>query len=238
MKRINREGPRILGGLSRPPLLERSALEALLARGERVADLRPQAEFEDGHVPGTISIPQNRSFTTWAGWLLPYDADFYLVLPAGCDGCIDEAVRDLAMIGLDRIAGYVAGDVVRAMPRLERTPRVAAAELAAERASGDVAIVDVRGAAEFAAGHLPGGRNIPLGELEEQLAAVPRDRPVVVHCQSGARSSIGASLLLARGYRNVRNLAGGLNAWAGAGEPVERGGAEAPVEPKGAPTPA
>ncbi|HET9985945.1 MAG TPA: MBL fold metallo-hydrolase [Longimicrobiales bacterium] len=229
MKRINRDGPRVLGGFARPPRLEAAALEELLARGARIADLRPQAEFEHGHVPGTISIPQNKSFTTWAGWLLPYDADFYLILPAGCESCIDEAVRDLAMIGRDRIAGYFAGEVVRAVPELERTPRVSASELAAQLASGDVAIVDVRGAAEFAAGHLPGGRNIPLGYLEERLAAVPRDRPVVVHCQSGARSAIGASLLLARGYRDVRNLAGGLDAWAAAGEPVERDGAPTPA---------
>lgn len=229
MKRINRDGPRILGGFSRPPRLEAAALEELLGRGARIADLRPQAEFEDGHVPGTISIPENKSFTTWAGWLLPYDADFYLILPAGCEGCIDEAVRDLAMIGLDRVAGHFAGDVVRAMPRLERTPRVSASELAAQLASGDVAIVDVRGAAEFEAGHLPGACNIPLGYLEERLAAVPGDRPVVVHCQSGSRSAIGASLLLASGYREVSNLAGGLDAWAAAGEPVERDGAPTPA---------
>ena len=56
-------------------------------------------------MPGTINIPLNKSFTTWAGWLVPYDGPFYLILDDACTHCVDEAVRDLAMIGLDQTAG-------------------------------------------------------------------------------------------------------------------------------------
>ena len=59
------------------------------------------------HVPGTINIPLNKSFTTWAGWLLPYDRDFYLIVDERCGHCLEEAARDLAMIGLDRVAGVL-----------------------------------------------------------------------------------------------------------------------------------
>jgi hydroxyacylglutathione hydrolase len=63
---------------------------------------------------------------------------------------------------------------------------------------------------------------VPLGHLAEHLDALPRDRPLVLQCQGGSRSAIGASLLRARGFTNVANLAGGYAAWRDAGLPVEK----------------
>ena len=80
MKRINRDGPRILNGFATPQWLPEVRLPEVLARGAFVIDARPAAEFAAGHVPGTINIPLNRSFTTWAGWLTPFDDDFYLIV--------------------------------------------------------------------------------------------------------------------------------------------------------------
>jgi hydroxyacylglutathione hydrolase len=97
-------------------------------------------------------------------------------------------------------------------------------ELADQIVSGAVSVVDVRGAAEWAAGHLPGVPNIPVGYLAERLAELPADRPVVVHCQGGARSAIAASVLQANGVRSVVNLTGGYQEWVGGGLPVEREG--------------
>src|SRR5690606_42044174 len=79
MKRINKEGPRVLGGLRRPQRLAETRLPRLMEQGALVVDTRHAAEYAQAHVPGTINIPLNRSFTTWAGWLIPYDRDFYLV---------------------------------------------------------------------------------------------------------------------------------------------------------------
>ena len=100
-------------------------------------------------------------------------------------------------------------------------PQVSAAELRAQMARGAVAVIDVRGRAEWEAGHLPGVPNIPLGYLAQRLAEVPRDRPVVVQCQAGTRSAIAASVLQAHGLANVVNLSRGYQEWAAAGLPVE-----------------
>ncbi|MGZ8490756.1 MAG: rhodanese-like domain-containing protein, partial [Gemmatirosa sp.] len=226
MKRINKEGPRILGGFAHPPRLSEAALEARLADGEVVVDTRAAAEYAAGHVPGTINIPLGGSFTTWAGWLLPYDRDVYLLMDDAREHGVETAVRDLAMIGLDRVAGVFGHDVLtawtgagRALATVaQRTP----AEVDAMRARGEVAVLDVRGRTEWEAGHLPGVANIPVGYLTDHLAELPTDRPLVLHCQGGGRSAIAASVLQARGLTNVVNMVGGYGAWEKAGLPVTR----------------
>jgi len=226
MKRINKEGPRILGGFRHPELFPASAMDQLLLKREIIVDTRPAPDFASGHIPGTINIPLNKSFNTWAGWLVPFDRDFYLIVDAACPRCIDESVRDLAMIGLDRVAGYFATDVTDAWAaaggELATVPQISASELAKRLGSRDVAVIDVRGHSEWEAGHLPGVPNIPVGYLTDHLREIPTSRPVVVHCQSGARSAIAASVLHANGLTNVINLAGGFADWQKHKLPVER----------------
>ena len=105
MKRINKEGPRVLGGFPEPERAEPTSLSRVLDAGNIVIDIRPASDFAKGHVPGTINIPSSAIFITWAGWLVPYDRDIYLLGDDGCEGCASTAVRDLTMIGLDRVAG-------------------------------------------------------------------------------------------------------------------------------------
>ena len=229
MKRINRDGPRVLGGMPEPRALALPELGAALSRGGLVVDTRPADAFAAGHVPGTISIPLNRSFTTWAGWLVPYDAEFHLLAAAG-GRPLAEAVRDLAMIGLDRVAGWFGPEVVEDWRAehgaLESTPQVDAREAARRLADGAVTVIDVRAPSEYDAGHLPGVANIPLGRLSERLSEIPRDRPLVMHCQGGGRSAIAAALLQAEGFNDVANMTGGFSAWRAASLPVERGAGE------------
>jgi len=179
-------------------------------------------------VPGTINIPLHGSFTTWAGWLLSYDRDVYLLVDdAGCSHCVATAVRDLAMIGLDRVAGVLGTDALTAWTSggrvLATVAQTTPAEAAVMLARGEATVVDVRGSAEWEAGHLPGVQNVPVGYLAERLGELPTDLPLIVHCQGGSRSSIAASVLQARGVRHVLNLVGGYAAWERAGFPVTRG---------------
>ena len=224
MKRINKEGPRILGGVPSPTRLPAPQLAALLEQGAPVVDTRPAAAFAEGHVPGTINIPLNGSFTTWAGWLLPYDQDVYLLVDDdGCSHCVETAVRDLAMIGLDRVGGTFGTDVLEAWTATGRELATVAQTTPADAArlmESGAAVIDVRGRTEWEAGHLPGVPNIPVGYLAERLDEIPTDRPVVLHCQGGARSAIAASVLRARGLDNVVNMVGGYGAWRQAGLPV------------------
>lgn len=224
MKRLNKLGPAILGGLRRPVRLPEARLHSLLRDGALVVDLRTAAEFAGGHAPGSLNIPLNRSFTTWAGWLLPYDRDFYVIVGDGADHALGDAVQDLAMIGLDRIGGYFGSEALQAWVEAEGplavVPQIGVAELAAKREGRTV--LDVRDHSEWREGHLAGARHIPLGRLPERLSEVPRDADLVIHCQSGARSSIAASVLLANGFRRLANLTQGFSGWQSAGMPVDR----------------
>lgn len=224
MKRINKEGPRLLGGLSLPERLSMDRVAGLLESGALVIDTRPAQDFAAGHIPGTINISLNRAFTTWAGWLIPYDADFYLLADDGSPNRVAEARRDLAMIGLDRLGGYAGLDVLREWETsgraLQRTAQISVEDLSRSVASGAANVLDVRSRAEWDAGHIPNARHIPLGELTTGLDALSPDRPVIVHCQGGARSAIAASILQARGFSDVTNLPGGFNQWRSAGHPI------------------
>ncbi|HTO72470.1 MAG TPA: rhodanese-like domain-containing protein, partial [Gemmatimonadales bacterium] len=228
MKRINRDGPALLNGFHAPSRMPDQKLKSLLASGARIVDLRHANAFAAAHIPGTISIPFNKSFTTWAGSLLPFDREFFLIADERGSALIDQAARDLAMIGLEKIGGAFGPEVLEfweaQQGTLESAPQVTVPELSA-RAKAGVAILDVRSRAEWDAGHLAGAEHIPLGDLPEHLAKFAPDRPLVVHCQGGSRSAIAVSLLQAAGHRSVANLPGGYGAWSTAGLPVVTNGA-------------
>ena len=221
MKRVNKEGPAILTGFHVPSRFDDGRLAELLARNALVIDTRPAAEYAAKHTPGTINIPFNASFVTWAGWLVSADEFYLIVDEATAAARLPELARSLALIGFDRISGYFDPSAIRGIAAI---PQIDAADLAARL--DDVTVVDVRGASEWAAGHIAGAKHIPLGYLAERAGEIPKHVPVVVQCQSGARSSIGASVLERHGFTHILNLAGGLTAWAAAGLPVTEGARE------------
>jgi hydroxyacylglutathione hydrolase len=227
MKRMNRDGPRVLGDFRRPQQGDASALDAALRAGRLVIDARPWAEYRAGHVPGTLNIPLNRSFTTWAGWLVPYGQDFHIIAPAEAAHGVDEAIRDLAMIGLDGVTGWYSADVVEqwgaACGTLSTLDDIEPAAARAAYDAGDALIVDVRGQSEWQEEHVPGARHIPLGYLADHLDELPREQPIIVHCKSGGRSAIAASLLRQAGFTDVANLDGGIDGWIAEGHAVEAG---------------
>lgn len=228
MKRINREGPLPLGGLPVPPRRAAPDVAQVLARGDIVIDLRRQASFAAGFVPGTISIPLNRGFVGYAGWILPYDRDLYFLSDSEDDGEARRAAAELALIGLDRVAGWFGPDVFSIWSlggrELGTIRRPTAPQLAAEldRSAAAPAILDVRAESEWQEGHIPRATLVPLGRLASSVQDRPRDEPLVLVCRSGNRSGIGASLLASMGFTNVANLRDGMIGWEQAGLPVER----------------
>jgi hydroxyacylglutathione hydrolase len=224
MKRINQSGPRLLGGFHHPIRLPVGALAGILEQGGTVVDTRPAPEFLLGAVPGTISIPVKRTFTTWAGSLLPYDRDFHLIIDDRRGQMVEELVRDLAGIGLDRVAGYFGIESIEAWRastgQLQTIPSLGLEDTRRQR-SNDGVVLDVRGVGEWRAGHIPGSLNLPLGELEQRLDEIPRNRSLIVHCQTGARAAMAASQLRARGFPDVRLFTGGFAEWRAAGLSVE-----------------
>jgi hydroxyacylglutathione hydrolase len=224
MKRINRDGPRIRGDAARPPIVDGAAVARALAERAPVVDTRAARVYAERAIPGTLNIPANRSFATYAGSLLPYDRDFYLIADDRAAGA-GELLRALAGIGLDRVAGVAGGDVLdqwqAAGREVTTTARLDLRQTAEAVDARRGAVLDVRSRAEWAAGHLPGAVNLPLGELEQRLDEVPRERPLIVHCQTGARAAIAVSLLRARGVDNVFLYDGGYTEWSAAGNRVE-----------------
>ncbi len=217
MKRLNRDlgGPEPAPG--GPVIPGRPTPEELFATGSLVIDTRPAHEFAESHRHGAINIPLNGSFLTWAGWLIPYDRDFYLFTDRE-----DEVRKLLSLIGLHRIGGV--------MPTFAARGGGEIAQLSAKDAGARldaVTIVDVRSANEWSTGHIPGALHIPLGYLAERASDIPRDKSIVVQCQSGGRSAIAASVLARIGVQNIANLSGGITAWAAAGQPIEGGAHEA-----------
>ena len=123
----------------------------------------------------------------------------------------------LGRIGFDIVAGYLEGGMraLEARPDLvSRVERVTAEALPELLASADPSLLlDVRTEREWRERRIGDSLNIPLVRLAQRLGELPLDRPIVVHCESGYRSSIGASVLLREGFGEVADLAGGIAAW-------------------------
>ena len=221
MKRVNKAGPAILGGFTAPPRLADAKLSELLAAGALVVDTRPDAEFAAQHVPGTLNLPLNGSFVTWAGWLVPSAEDLYLIVDDATAARLPEVARLLALIGIDRITGWLDTSAIAASVGLRGTTQMTVADLRTQLSAGAVTLVDVRSANEWAGGHIPGAVHVPLGYLAERCRSLPATKPLVMQCQSGGRSAIATSLLERLGFSGVINLDGGYSAWAAAGLPTE-----------------
>ncbi|MEQ8329474.1 MAG: rhodanese-like domain-containing protein [Longimicrobiales bacterium] len=224
MKRLNRDGPPLLGPLPEPPRLDATGLPALMEGGPTVVDLRDAARFRAGHVPGTLSIPLNSGFPNWAGWLLPYDRPVYFVADHADQA--REAARDLALIGIDSSAGWFGpealdgwADACGTVETTSEIPWDRAEEMAGQEKG---VFVDVRRQTEWDEGHVAGARHVHLGYLGDRADELPRDRPLLVYCRTGARSGMAASLLQARGFTDVHNVAGGIVERGRRGLPVSR----------------
>ncbi|HEX9683355.1 MAG TPA: MBL fold metallo-hydrolase [Acidimicrobiales bacterium] len=182
--------------------------------GAVVIDTRDAASFARGHLRGSINVGLEGRFAEYVGSVVDPDDDIVIV---GEEGMEAEARVRLGRIGFDRVSGHLP-DVARVLaqrPELAATAsRLTAAVLRARMAEHDVDVVDIREAGERTEGAIPGAIHIPLRELRHRLDEIRTERPVVIHCAGGYRSSIGASLLRRRGWTDVSDLLGGYGAWA------------------------
>ncbi len=224
MKRINREGPPVLGAPVRAPRLAASAVVEPAREDRWLIDLRTAEQFAEGYIDGSLSVPFSKSFSTWVGSIVPVDHEIVLLADAVIDGhsggvpeSVSSATRDLSRIGYDRIAGWVdVSSALDAWRMAGHSPQVIPQAAASELRTFDAlhpqaAIIDVRGRTEWDAGHLAGARHIPLGDLRQRVSELPAG-PLYVHCQSGARSAVATSLLHRLGRRDAVNVRGGYAA--------------------------
>ncbi len=198
--------------------------EALVLReaGAVLLDTRPPETFASGHVRGSVNVGLDGRFAEYAGDIIRPGQQVVLLgdPPAGREG----KVR-LARIGFDDVVGMVTDveSVLAERPELAVTaPRLPASEVATWLAEEpDLQVVDVRNPTELAAtGSMPSARNLPLPQLLDLVGALDADRPTVVYCAGGYRSSVAASVLRSRGFDRVADMIGGFDAWAVAAERV------------------
>lgn len=223
MKQVNRDGvpPRTAKGLL--PELSDSKLVELASLGQIVVDTRTTDQFAKRFLPGSLNLPLNKSFVNWAGSIIPYDRDFYLVVDSPEETRLAEARSALQLIGLDRVSGYAStGALDRIASSGEKLASMTQVDVTQLRESKDIQILDVRTASEHSAGHIHGSKQFALQSLASTLDKLDPEKPIAVHCAGGTRSAIAASLLAAHGFKDVRNVTGGFGAWSKAGLPVEK----------------
>ena len=199
MGAINRSGPSDVD-LSPPALVDTTELLRRVHAGEWVVDLRTRTAFARDHVTGTINIELADSASTYLGWLIPWGTPVTLLADSADD--IAEMQRQLVRIGIDRPAGQAPGGMSGFDPAAPRG-RYAVSDFAGLRqavdAGREIAVVDARRKLEWNDGHLPMAVHIPLHQLEQRVGEVP-NTDVWVHCASGYRASIAASLLQRAGH--------------------------------------
>ncbi len=193
----------------------------LQADGAQILDVRDPADFAAAHLIGSINIPLEGKYATWAGSILSKDRPVVVVADGGR---YQEAIMRLGRIGFDHVAGYLQRGIEALDTRpdlLGRTERITAAALAEQMLAGaDMTIVDVRTPQEWQAGHIEGSTNIPLNRLSQRLDEIATEGQLVIHCQGGYRSSIAASLLQRHGRRGLLDVVGGFQAWEASELPI------------------
>ena len=215
---LNREGPGSLEDLPAPPALLPDGVAELQKAGAVVLDTRPAAEYGAGHVPGSLHIGRSGQLASWAGALLSPGEP--IVLVAEDEEHVGETRTRLARVGLENVAGYLAGGI-RAWDEagrpLGKTEQIAVDELRARLSEDpELQLVDVRRPPEWRDGHIGEATPMPLDRLAELSASLDPSRPVAAICAGGYRSSIATSLLERLGFARVTNVVGGMAAWTGA----------------------
>lgn len=217
---INGAGPSRIAEI---PDMEALKPEAFRARSECqgaiVVDVRDYAAFGGMHVPGAYHIDAGGNFSTFAGWILPPDAEILLVA-ASEDQAVQAAVM-LRRVGLDRVTGVLHGGMFAWAKEgypLEYVDQVSAHDLQRMASSGEnLVLVDVRAPTEYDKHHIEGAINIPAPAVRARYTELDPDARTVLVCSTGHRSSMAASLLKQRGFRDVVNASGGMTGYTAAG---------------------
>lgn len=214
MKDLNKNGVPLLGDIPSPKLYPPAEL-AKLGRSENavVVDTRADRKaFMAGHIPGSIYAPLGIDLTMIVGSYVDPSTDIYLIVDSAD---LDETVRTLIRIGYDHIRGYAPPATLSESGAADEiTPRIDFGELDSDIDTERYTLLDVRGAAEYQDGHLPGAVNIAHTRLADRIDEIPTGKPVLVHCGSGNRASSAASLLGRAGY-DVTFVDGSFAQWPG-----------------------
>ncbi len=181
--------------------------------GALVLDTRSAQTFKDGFVPRSINIGIKGDFAPWVGSMIP-DVKHPLVVVTD-EGMEEEVVTRLSRVGYDNVLGYLHGGIEawkKAGKEVDTIESISAEEFAKRFAANKLRVVDVRKEGEYLAEHVDGAWHASLQFINQNLVAFDKKETNYIHCAGGYRSMVAASLLKARGYHNIIDVAGGFNA--------------------------
>ncbi|MCK8481538.1 MBL fold metallo-hydrolase [Psychroserpens algicola] len=178
-----------------------------------VLDVRPQSDYIKGHIPNSIFIGLNGGFAPWVGALITdIKQPILLIVP---EGKSKEAVTRLSRVGYDNTLGYLKDGIdawISAGKEIDTLESISAETFANRVENGNVNILDVRKDGEYASMHLEDAQHFALDYINENMNAISKDKTYHIHCAGGYRSVIAASILKARGFHNLVDIAGGFGA--------------------------
>jgi hydroxyacylglutathione hydrolase len=215
MKKMNAESPPMM-----PTTVPKSLTELDSVKDVFLIDVRHPEAFADGHIPGSINIPLKPSFASWAGAVVPYETHLAIILDKESD--LIEVLKALRMIGYDDIVGYADIHSLRKEQMVFcPTITVETLRLKQQELKDTLYLLDVRTDSEWELGHIKEAHHTELNQLPNALHKISKQTEIAVLCGGGNRSSIAASLLMKKGFQNVKNVKGGMQAWHRAKLPVE-----------------
>jgi len=221
---INGKGPALVGKLPKLAAMSPQAFARTAKKPNTIVlDIRDYGSFGGQHVPGAYHVDFGGNFATFAGWILPPDKNILLVASSAQEA--QEASVWLKRVGLDRATGFLGGGMFawskEGLPT-EHVNHISAIELyqMVNKQRG-LALVDVRAIGEFQTHHIKGAVNIPAPDLRRRYKELNKNKPAVLVCSTGHRSSLVASLLQQRGFRDLYNVAGGMTGYSAAGFAAE-----------------
>ena len=223
MEKNNLEGPPLICKLPYLKPLSMHEVKDCMARDAQVVDVREPTAFAGGHIPNTLNIWKN-GLPAYAGWFLNYEEPIIIV--DDNNGNIDELRRYLVRLGYDNIYGYLSGGFpvwFKGSGDFQTVNTWSVHDLLPNMGKESLFLLDVRKENDWIKERIDGSHNIYIGLLKDNLEKVPKDKHVVVSCDTGYKASIGTSILQMNGYNNVTNILGSMTSWKKAGYPVVKG---------------
>jgi hydroxyacylglutathione hydrolase len=223
MEEYNLKGPPLLSELAFPrPMNIADFEDHIKERNMLVVDTRNPYAFAGSHIPGSLSIWLGGT-SVYPGWVIPTDQYIVFVLERADD--IEQVAARFQRLGFDNMCGYLC----QGMSEWQETGKpisnlgtLSVQQLQSMLKNGEVTLLDVREPREWKEGYAEGAERIFFGELTEKTGSLPKDKPIAVTCSVGNRSSLASSILKRKGFEEVFNVLGGMNAWETLAYPMKK----------------
>ncbi len=217
MKKLNKVERPLLTEVPKHPKLSKEEFLKAYQSGVKIIDTRNKVDFADGFIPNSINIQGNNPFSTWMGWIVNYSEPFILVAQ---EEQMEDLTRKLMRIGMDQMMGYI-DDVESLEFELQTADIIDIEDFKSYLNRDDIQVVDVRNKTEYDAGRIENAENVFVGTLVDNLDKISREKPIVIHCQSGDRAAVAYSLLKKNGFEKVKNFSGGMKEWIEKANPIK-----------------